>query len=124
MTGFISIGGVDITPYMENEGFSWQRADLDSDETKRLSDGNLERHYVTTKYNITITCKPLLTPEASIVLKAIKPQTLEVRYLDPEEGNYVTRTMYSNNIPAQVAWVNPDNGEVYWKGISFQLTEY
>ena len=124
MESFISIDGVDITPYLEHEGFAWQRADLDSDETKRLMDGDLERHYVATKYYINITCKPLLTPQASIVLKAIKPQKIQVRYLDPEVGDYVNRTMYANNIPAQVAWHNPEDGKTYWKGIAFQLTEY
>ena len=77
-----------------------------------------------TKYYINITCKPLLTPQASIVLKAIKPQKIQVRYLDPEVGDYVNRIMYANNIPAQVAWYNSDDGKTYWKGIAFQLTEY
>ena len=123
MTGFLTIGTTDITPYLAHQGFKWTRADLDSEETQRLLNGNLERHRVTTKYYVTVTCKALTTAQASIVLKAIKPDKVSCTYIDPEVGGPVTRYCYANNIPSQVATIK-DDGTVYWDGIEFQLTEY
>lgn len=123
MVGFLTIGGVDMTPFMQHKGFKWTRADLDSEDTQRLLSGNLDRHRVTTKYYVTVTCKPLSTSDASIVLTAIKPAKVSVRYLDPEIGDYIIRDCYANNIPAQVANIQEDD-TVLWDGIEFQLTQY
>ena len=46
---------------------------------------------------------------------------LTVRYTDPQDG-LITKTMYSNNIPAICATVNPD-GTAVWKGLTFPLIE-
>ena len=124
MHGFIVIDGVDITPYLEDKGFTWNRSDLDSEESKRLLSGDLQRHFIARKHFLNVKCRPLKTSEASIVLAAIEPPSLEVTYLDPRAGDYVSRRMYANNIPAQVMVIDPDTGEIYWEGIAFQLTEY
>jgi len=123
ITGFISIDGVDLTPYIQEGGFSWQRYDLDSGETQRLMDGNLARHRITTKHNLRVACKPLSTEDASKVLNAIKPKSFQVRYLDPAEGNYVVRTCYASDIPAQVLIFDKD-GIPCWQGIEFNIIEY
>ena len=122
VTEFLTIDGVDITPYMTVGGFKWQRADLDSGESQRLMNGELLRHRVTTKYNVSVKCKPLKTDAASIVLKAIKPPKLTCRYLDPESGTVVERTCYADNVPSQVMVMIDD--EPYWDGIEFSLIEY
>lgn len=123
ITEFISIDGVDLTPYLQTGGFSWQRTDLDSGESQRLMDGSLTRHRITTKYHVKVICRPLKTSEASVVLNAIKPKSFVARYLDPEAGETVTRTCYAGDIPAQVLTFD-ESGTPYWTGIEFDIIQY
>ena len=65
--------------------------------------------------------RPLKSAEAKIVLQAIYPEYVTVRYTDPQYGP-VTRTMYSNNIPTLCATVYED-GTAVWKELTFPLIE-
>lgn len=116
------IDGVDITPCIAYGGYQWQRSDIDDSDTGRDLAGLLRRGRVATKRRLDITCKPLKSPELSIVLTAIMPEFVNVTYYDPQEGKMSTRIMYSNNTPATYALKKPD-GTVYWTGVTFPLIE-
>lgn len=118
----VKVNGVDITDYIAFRGFKWTRNDVDSPDTGRMLDGNMERTRVATKVRLDITCRPLLLSEASDLLSAIMPVFVEVQYTDPQEGGTVTKTMYSNNNPASFCIKKPD-GREYWDGITFPLIE-
>ncbi len=81
----------------------------------------MHRGRVASKVRLDITCRPLHSAEAMAVLRAILPEYVTVRYIDPQDGA-VTKTMYSNNIPTICATVNPD-GTALWKGLTFPLIE-
>ncbi len=74
------------------------------------------------KIRLDIKCRPLYSPESSIVLNAIQPEYVMVTYEDPLAGGIVTKQMYSNNVPAVCATVYPD-GTSLWDGIEFPLIE-
>lgn len=116
------IDGVDITPYIAYGGLKWQRSDIDASDAGRTQDALMHRGRVATKIRLDVTCRPLTAAEASIVLKAIKPEFVEVRCTDPEEGGIVTRTMYANNNPASFMLRKRDGTE-WWSGITFPLVE-
>ena len=116
------IDGFDVTPYIAFGGFQWQRSDIDDSDTGRDLAGDLRRGRVATKRRLDITCRPLTAKETSIILTAIMPEFVTVRYYDPQEGSIVSRTMYSNNNPATYALKKPD-GTVYWTGVTFPLIE-
>lgn len=116
----LNINGVDITPYIKYQGFKWTRNDVDSPNTGRTMDAKMHRGRVATKIRLDISCKPLTSDEASIVLNAIYPEYVTVTYTDPMYG-VVTKTMYSNNNPASYC-INKGNRE-YWHGIDFPLVE-
>lgn len=118
----LSIGGVDITPYIANRGLKWQLSDIDSSDAGRTMDGLMHRGRVTSKVRLDVTCRPLTSAEASIVLTAIYPEWLTVTYVDPKENATVTKTMYSNNRPASHL-IQRKDGSTYWDGISFPLIE-
>lgn len=118
----LEIDGVDIVPYIKFGGFKWQRSDVDSSKTTRSLDGYLDRVRVAIKRRLDVECRPLTAEEAKIVLDAIMPVWVDVRYYDPQEGNIVTRTMYSNNNPATYAMKQKDGTE-WWDGITFPLIE-
>ena len=95
----LKIDGVDILPYVAHQGIKWQRNDLDSSDAGRTMDGMMHRGRVASKIRLDITCRPLKSEEAKIVLNAIYPQYVTVEYLDPMYG-LVSKTMYANNNPA------------------------
>lgn len=116
------VDGVDILPYIEENGIEVTREDLDSAESGRTTmNGLMHRARVAVKTKINVTCLPLPTSKSQILLNAIYPPFVEVRYEDPREG-IVTKMFYSNNVPATAATVY-DDGTVLWTGIKFPLIE-
>lgn len=117
----LSINGVDVTGYIAYQGLKWSRNDVDSPDTGRTLDGLMHRGRVATKIRLDVTCKPLTSAEASVVLNAIYPEYVTVTYVDPMYGS-VSKRMYSNNNPATYCIMKPDGTE-YWQGIEFPLIE-
>ena len=115
------IDGVDMLPYIAHQGIKWQRNDLDSSTAGRTLDGVLHRGRIATKIRLDITCRPLKSTEASVVLNAIYPEFVQVEYTDPMYG-VVTKTMYANNNPATHMLLQEDGVE-WWNGITFPLVE-
>lgn len=115
------INGVNMLPYVAHRGIKWQRNDLDGPTAGRTMDGVMHRARVATKVRLDITCRPLKTHEARIVLGAIQNEYVTVQITDPRDG-LVTRTMYANNNPATHMLVEPDGTE-WWDGITFPLIE-
>ena len=122
---------VDITPYVKFGGVKITYSDLDAPNSGRDLAGLMHRGRVATKVRLDVECKPLTTAEASIVLQAIQPEYVTVTYTDLRAGTNVTKTMYSNNIPATYALrkeyrvpgqQNPLVRE-YWTGLTFPLVE-
>lgn len=112
------INGVDMLPYIVQNGIKWQRNDIDGANAGRTMDGTMHRERVTSKVRLDVTCLPLLSEEAAIVLNAIYPEYVEVEYTDPMYGLSV-KTMYSNNAPATYVDTETDR----WEGITFPLIE-
>ena len=118
----LTIDGVDMTPYIANRGIKWQRSDLDAPGAGRSLDGKLMRSRVASKIRLDVTCRPMSAEEVCVVLTAIMPEWVQVKYTDPQLGKDVTKTMYSNNNPASYLMRKPDGTE-YWEGITFPLIE-
>ena len=116
-----TINGVSIVEFIAENGIKWTRNDIENPDAGRTLDGTMHRGRVATKVRMDITCKPLKSEQAQIVLGAIKPEFVNVVYIDPQDG-LVTRTMYSNNIPAICATIYED-GTALWDGIEFPLVE-
>lgn len=117
----LSINGVNILPYVAHQGIKWQRNDLDAPDSGRTLDGVMQRARVSSKIRLDITCRPLKSDEARIVLNAIYPEYVSVEYTDPMQG-LVTKQMYSNNNPASHMLLQPDGTE-WWNDITFPLIE-
>ena len=116
-----TVNGVNLLPYIAEDGIRWTRFDVEAPDTGRTLDGVMHRGRVAIKIRLDITCRPLSDTEAQQVLQAILPEYVTVRYIDPQDGP-VVRTMYSNNNPAVCATVYPD-GTCIWKDLSFPLIE-
>ena len=116
-----TVNNIDLLPYLAEDGLQWTRFDVEAPDTGRTLDGVMHRGRVATKVRLDVTCRPLKTAEIMTVLRAIDPEFVTVRYVDPLLGN-VSKTMYSNNIPALCATVH-ENGNAVWKGLTFPLIE-
>ena len=117
----LTVNGVDMVPFVAYQGLKWQRNDVESPDAGRTLDGIMHRGRVATKIRLDVTCRPLKTWEANTVLQAIQPEFVTVTYDDPLLGS-VTKTMYSNNIPASFA-IRHKDGTEWWGGITFPLIE-
>lgn len=117
-----SVAFTDLAPYIAYNGLKWTRNDIDAPNSGRdTQDGLMHRARVATKIRLDVTCKPLLQEEATIVLQAIQPEWLEVKYFDILAGAIVNKRMYSNNIPA--TFLLQRGARQYWQGIAFPLIE-
>ena len=117
----LTIGGVDIVPFIAQGGVKWSRQDIDAPNTGRTMDGLLHRGRVATKIRLDITCKPLPFTDLHTVMNLIYPEYVTVIYDDPMFGR-VQKTMYSNNHPATFLLFQSD-GDDLWSGITFPLIE-
>lgn len=118
----LTVNGVNMLPYVAYGGLKWQRADVDGPNAGRAMDATVIRDRVATKIRLDVTCRPLYQQEASTVLTAIMPEFVSVTYTDPQIGGDVTKTMYSNNNPAQFLMIDRAGREM-WSGITFPLIE-
>lgn len=96
------VNGVDLVPYIVEEGYKVTRADGDSSDAGRTMDYTMHRARIATKFRIDVELKPLLTADAEKVLKAIMPEYVEVTYTNPWLGGTQITTMYSNNNVATI----------------------
>ena len=115
------INGMNCLPFVDDEGFSWSRNDVDSSQAGRTMDSTMQRGRIAIKRKLEITCRPMTTGETRVLLNLIRPEFVEVEYTDPMDGLVIT-TMYSNNVPATIMTLNED-GDPVWTGIKFPLIE-
>ena len=112
----------DLTPYIALGGLKWSRNDIEASSAGRdTQDGKMHRARVGISIRLDCKCRPLLLHEAKIVLEAIHPVWLQVKYLDPQQGAMRTCQMYSNNIPATFLFMRDNTN--YWEGIEFPLID-
>jgi len=117
------VNNVDMTPYIAAQnGIKWSRNDLESPSAGRTLDGLMHRGRVGIKIRMDITCRPLTASELHVVQNALYPEYLSVTYSDPLAGGIVTKTMYTNNIPAGFLMRKTDGTE-WWSGVTFPLIE-
>ena len=116
-----SINGVDITQYILSDGLEWQRNDLDGPNAGRTLAGTMIRDRVAIKATWNVKCRPLTGTQLATILQLVRPEFVSVTYTDPETNTDVTKSMYSNNVPATLRQFV--GGENYWTGLSFPLIE-
>lgn len=88
---------IDGTKVPTPQTYGWSLEDLDSEEGtgRNNATGEMFRDRVATKRKLSFTWPPLSVADTSRLLKALSPVFITVRYLDAEEGDYVTGTFYA-----------------------------
>lgn len=118
----LEINGVDIVPFIAYGGLAYQHSDIDAPNSGRTLDAEMHRGRVASKIRLDVTFRPLKESEAQIVLSAIAPEWVTVKFYDPMQGVEVTKTMYSNNRKASFL-LHRKRLEDLWKVDTFPLIE-
>lgn len=98
----LEVNGVDLVPYIVEDGYKVTRADGDSSDAGRTMDYTMHRARIATKFRLDVELKPLLTADAEKVLKALMPEYVDVTYTNPWLGGTQVTIMYSNNNVATI----------------------
>lgn len=118
MDSFLIINGVAVTaPIL----FKPDIEDVDGN-SYRNAKGKTFRDRVAVKRKLNCEWGPLSMAECSTLLKAVKDEFFQVKYPDPEEGAFITKTFYVGPRSAP-ALVMDKNGEITWKGLTMNFIE-
>ena len=122
MKAIFKVGDKDFTRFLEEGGIKWSRNDVDSELTKRSKlTAKMYRKRLATKRKLSITCKWMTTAEVHELNQAILPEKISVTYLDPLEGQVVTKEFYGSSVDATTQISMGD--ETYWDGVGFNIIE-
>lgn len=99
--------------------FQWEREDISDSSAGRTEDGLMHKNRVGYKVAVALSWNNVSTEVASQILKAFAPEYVSVKYLDPEEGSYITRKFYVGNRTAPM--YNCKLG--LWSNISFKIIQ-
>lgn len=116
-----TVSGVNILPYIAENGIEVTLRAIDGDEAGRTMDSVMWRDLKAYKLDISITCRPLPLIDAMRVCTAIMPEYVPFTVVTPFTGR-ISAQFYSNNIPALCASVG-EHGETLWNGIKFPLIQ-
>lgn len=101
-------------------------SDLDSDNSNRDETGYLHRdrlRQAVRKIQVNLTCISL--SKTSQIMQAVIPDKVNVTFLDPQEGGFITAEMYVNDRTCKLSLLSDYEkpNESMWD-ISFNLTQY
>ena len=122
MKAILKIGDKDFTRLLTEGGLKWSRNDIDSELTKRSKlTAKMYRKRLAVKRKLSVSCKRMTTAEVKELNQAILPEKISVTYLDPLEGQVVTKDFYGSSVDATTQISIGD--ETYWDGAGFNIIE-
>lgn len=110
VNGIVFPDPVNYQPEIESLG-SWERNAL----------GDLVGDLVAYKAKLNFTWNMLTNVQYQLLLSAVNPFFITVKYFDPRNSGFTTGTFYAGPRGATLAMRK--NGEVWWKDVSFNLIE-
>lgn len=112
-----SVDGVSIRAPDAEDGYMWEIEDVSKDGG-RTEDVTMHKNRIGQARALTLKWSGLSLAEGSAILKAFNPEYVDVTYLDPMEGELVTKTFYTGNRRSTL--YSAALGK--WKEISFKIT--
>ena len=115
---YMTINGVQVT---QPATVTYDRYDMDSEESFRGLDGTMQRDRIATKVKLNCQWNALTASQMSQLLQAMEPVFFSINYFDPYVGGYTTKTFYVGDRSAPVYSVA--NGKVIFKSFSANFIE-
>ena len=118
-----SVDGIDLVPFIGEEGLDWQANGIDSPDAGRALDMTMYRGLLGYKAKCQVACLWMGKEDAERVMQAIMPEFVTVvTDTIPWETGTKTLTMYSNNIKAKCLTEYTDGTKLYGD-VEFPLVE-
>lgn len=114
----------DYTRYIDREGLTPERNDIDADGAGRnLLDGDMYRSRITKKQKMTV--KLLRTDETVILQLAtdLDREFVTIRYLNPETNTVVDKVFYCSSIVYGAQMYDRSLQKTVYEGCTFSLIE-
>lgn len=116
----VTIGSLNITSWIADSGFKWERNDIDAPDSGRDMNGTMRRKIIARKDKMQITCRSITSAQLQQLFNAITNTTVSVTYTVPGSGSR-TSTFYNSKKSAGV--VQDIGSEIIYDGVSFDLIE-
>ena len=113
------IRSVDGAEIISPSGFKWQEEDVSKSDAGRTEDGLMHKNRLRQVVAIDLQWNNITTAEASGVLTAFSPEYINVTYLDPKAGTYISKKFYVGNRSAPL--YNAASGR--WSNVAFRIIE-
>jgi hypothetical protein len=115
---YMTING---TPVKQPATVTYNRYDMDSEESFRGLDGTMQRDRIATKVKLECQWNGLTASEMSTLLQSMESVFFNINYFDPYMGSYTTKTFYVGDRSAPVySFVN---GKIIYKSFSANFIE-
>lgn len=114
----VSVDGHTVRP---PSTYQWSLQDVSDPDAGRTEDALMHKLRKAQKVKLQLAWQNISTEEASPILTAFNPEYVEVEYLDPMVGGYVTKTFYvgDRSVPMY-------NNTIYgglWSNVAFNIIE-
>lgn len=118
-----SADGIDIVPFIGENGINWTANGIDSDDAGRTQDLIMHRGLLGYKAKCTVACLWMDKADIEPLMQAIMPEFITVTTdTIPWMTGTVTLTMYSNNFAATCLTEYTDGTKLYGD-LEFPLVE-
>lgn len=116
-TTYNPIKSVDGEAVICPSSFQWNMEDVSAEGAGRTEDMVMHKQRIGQVVSVNLSWRGLTTAQVSSVLTAFNPEYIEVEYLDPMEGDYVTKEFYVGNRSAPLY-----NSKLnLWENVSFNI---
>ena len=123
MTPYYKINGLNILPFIEDKGLSWEENDIDDANTGRSMDGIMDRAVVARKDKHIIRFRTLDLSEMRVLMNATTATFVTVQTnIHPKRMGDVTLIMYNSSRKGAVFSLTDDT-EAAWDPEPLDLIE-
>ena len=110
---------VDGEPVKCPSSYQWKLQDISDSDAGRTEDTMMHKNRIGQCVKIELSWRNVTTADASDILRKFNPEYINVSYLDPMNGGYVTKEFYVGDRSAPM--YNSQLG--LWSNISFNIIE-
>jgi len=109
----------DLPSVVAEDGFVWGESDISSKKAGRRENLVMKKARLGMSKTVTLKWVNLMTTEISAVLQAFSAEYVQVEFLDPKEGGWITRNFYVSD--REAVCFNSDLG--LWKSAGFTIIQ-
>ena len=119
MKNVLTVGGVNVTPYIKARGYAWTRNALHSDKTGRTKDGKARVDKITDKLTLAFELGETPAEVLAAIEAALMQQTFQASGYGV--GGSFSKEFYCSAFAPKAAVIT--DGHEVWEGASFTIIE-